>query len=87
MGKLSIGKYAGLCVLGGEVAYTACMFYGKFLTGKAAELHLNLLQLFPGFSGMNFGSWLSGAVTVAVWAGVGGAYIAWMHNASLKESK
>lgn len=86
MGKLSIGKYAGLCVLGGEVAYTVCMLYGNFLSGKAAELHLALLQLFPGFMGMNFGSWLVGALSVAVWSGLAGAYIAWMHNVSLKQS-
>lgn len=85
MGKLSIGKYAGLCILGGEIAYTICMMYGSFLSGKAAELHLALFQLLPGFSGMNFGSWIVGALSVAVWSGVAGAYIAWMHNSSLEK--
>jgi hypothetical protein len=84
-GKLSIGKYAALCVLGGEVAYTACMLYGTFLTGKTAELHLAIFQLFPGFTGMNFVSWLLGALTIAMWSGIGGAYISWMHNVSLKK--
>lgn len=84
MGKLSIAKYAGLCVIGGEIAYTVCMVYGNFLSGKAGELHLALFQLLPGFSGMNFGSWFIGAISVAVWSGLGGAYIAWMHNVSLK---
>ncbi|TSC85074.1 MAG: hypothetical protein G01um101413_458 [Parcubacteria group bacterium Gr01-1014_13] len=86
MGKVSLGKYAKLCVLGGEIAYTICMVYGIFLTSKAAELHLNLFQLLLGFSGMNFGSWLLGAISVAAWSGLGGAYIAWMHNASLKQN-
>lgn len=85
MGKLSIGKYAGLCALGGEVAYTVCMLYGLFLRGKAAELHLAFFQLFPGFSGMNVGSWFAGAVSVALWSVLGGAYIAWMHNASMQK--
>lgn len=85
MGKLSIGTYAGLCVLGGVLAYTVCMAYGLLLTGKAAELHFALFQLFPGFTGMDPISWLSGAISVAVWSGVGGAYIAWMHNVSLKK--
>lgn len=85
MGSLSIKKYAWLCVLGGEIAYTICMLYGLFLGGAAAELHLAIFQLFPGFTGMDFGSWLLGAISVALWAGFSGAYIAWMHNFSLKK--
>lgn len=84
MGKLSIGKYAGLCILGGEIVYTVCMAYGFFLVGKAAELHLAMFQLFPGFTGLNLASWFAGAVAVAVWSGLAGAYIAWMHNVSIK---
>ncbi|MBI4599860.1 hypothetical protein HY732_02970 [Candidatus Uhrbacteria bacterium] len=86
MGKLSVGKYAGLCMLGGIVAYTACMAYGLFLTGKAAELHLALFQLFPLYTGMNFISWFAGAISVAVWSEIGGAYIAWMHNVSMQKN-
>ncbi len=85
MGKLSIGKYAGLCVLGGEIAFTACMLYGNLLGGKVAELHLALFQLLPGYTGINFGSWILGAITIAIWSGIGGAYIAWMHNVSIKQ--
>jgi len=85
MGKLVVGKYAALWVLGGEAAYTVCMLYGNWLSGKAAELHLALFQLFPGFTGMNFGSWFIGAVSVAIWSGAAGAYISWMHNTSLKQ--
>ena len=84
MGKLSIGKYVKLCVLGGEIAFTVCMLYGLFLSGTAAALHLSLFQLFPGFKALNFSSWLLGAISVAVWSGFAGAYIAWMHNKSLK---
>ncbi len=83
MGTLSIGKYAGLCALGGVVAYSVCMVYGLFLAGKAAELHLALFQLLPGFAGMDGISWFFGAISVVVWSAVGGAYIAWMHNVSI----
>lgn len=87
MGKLSIGKYAILCVLGGEIAYTVCMAYGLFLAGKALDLHQAIFQLLPGFTGMNFMSWLVGAISIAVWSGLGGAYIAWMHNASITNNR
>lgn len=83
MGKLSIKKYAGLCVLGGEAAYTACLIYGSTFIGKAAELHHAIFELFPGFTWMSAGSFVAGAATVAIWSGLGGAYIAWMHNFSL----
>ncbi|MBI2628379.1 MAG: hypothetical protein HYW71_03095 [Candidatus Niyogibacteria bacterium] len=82
---LSIKRYSLLCILGGEIVYTLCMAYGLFLTGKPAELHLAIFQLFPGFTGMNFGSWFIGAVTVAFWSGLSGAYISWMHNYSIKQ--
>ena len=60
------------------------MAYGMFLTGKVAEFHLALFQLLPGYTGLNFGSWFMGAVTVAVWTAAGGTFIAWMHNVSLQ---
>lgn len=84
MGKLSISKYAKLCVLGGEIAYTACLVYGFTLTGKAADLHHAIFELMPGFSWFGAGSFIAGAITVAVWSAAAGAYIAWMHNSSLK---
>lgn len=86
MGKLSIGKYVILCILGGEIAYTVCMLYGNWLNGRAAELHLSLFQLLPGYTGLNFNSWILGAITIAIWAGIGGSYVAWMHNASLRKN-
>lgn len=84
MGKVSVKKYAALCVLGGEIAYTACLLYGTQLTGKAATLHHAIFELMPGFTWLGTGSFIAGAVTVAVWSGVGGVYIAWMHNVSLE---
>ena len=81
---LSIKKYSLLCILGGEIAYTVCMAYGVFLSEQAAALHLALFQLLPGVTDLGFGSWLAGAVSIAIWSGVFGAYIAWMHNKSLR---
>src|SRR3989344_2985270 len=83
MGKLSIKKYSILCVLGGEVAYTACLIYGSTFTGKAAELHHAIFELLPGFTWFGIGSFIAGAITIGLWAGIGGAYVAWMHNKSL----
>ena len=85
MGTLSIGKYAALCVLGGEIAYAVCLVYGTTLTGKAAELHHALFELLPGFTWLGAGGVIAGAVSVALWSGIGGAYIAWMHNVSIKK--
>lgn len=85
MGKLSIGTYAGLCVLGGEVAYLVCDFYGWFLTGTAAELHHALFALLPGYGAGGFVGVLAGAVSVALWSGIGGAFISWMHNVSIRK--
>ncbi len=84
MGKLSIKMYAALCVLGGEVAYVVCLIYGTTLTGPAAELHHDLFALLPGFTWLSAGSFIAGAISVALWSGIGGSYIAWMHNKSLK---
>lgn len=87
MGKLSIKKYAALCVLGGEIAYTGCLLYGTTLSGAAAELHHSFFELLPGFSWVGFGSWIIGGISIAIWSGIAGAYIAWMHNASLAGTK
>jgi len=85
MGKLSIKKYGLLCVVGGEIAYTACLIYGSTLTGKFAELHHAIFELLPGFTWFGIGSFMAGAITIGVWSGLGGAYIAWMHNYSLEK--
>lgn len=84
MGKLSIKMYAGLCVLGGEVFYAACVLFGTFLSGEVAALHHALFELLPGFTWLSAVSFVAGMVSVAIWSGIGGAYIAWMHNKSLQ---
>lgn len=84
MGKLSPGKYAGLCILGGEVLYLACYAYGSFLADSSLELHRAIFALLPGFTSGGVGDVLAGAVSIAFWSGIGGLYIAWMHNVSIK---
>lgn len=84
MGKLSIAKYAGLCVVGGFIAYAACFLFGFTLDGSAADLHLAIFSMLPGFSALDATSFFFGAISVALWSAVGGAYIAWMHNVSIK---
>ena len=81
--KLSMLKYAGLCIVGGEVVYVACYVYGFFLSGKIAELHQSLFSLLPGFACGTITGFLLGAISIALWAGIGGLYISWMHNVSM----
>ncbi len=85
MHQLSVGRYAALCILGGEIAYIACLIYGSTLTGSAAELHHALFALLPGFRWFSAGSFVAGAASVAIWSGVGGVFVAWMHNVSVKK--
>ena len=84
---LNIKKYAGLCVLGGEVVYLICLVGGimALRTPEATALHHQLFSLMPGFTWLTFGSFLLGALYVAIGSYLGGAYIAWMLNSSLKK--
>ena len=80
-------KYAGLCVLGTEIFYILCIGYGFVLSGKAMELHHNLLELIPGFGWGNSVSMVWGALYLGGVAWIFGWYIAWMHNTSLNVGK
>jgi len=82
---LSLKRYRWLCVLGGEVLYALCIL-GGFLplrNTRGTELHHALLETLPGFTWINIGSVLLGAVYVFVFAWLFGWYIVWMHNSSL----
>lgn len=82
---LSLKRYRWLCVLGGEILYGLCIL-GGFLplrSVRGTELHHTLLETLPGFTWINFGSVLLGAVYVFVFAWLGAWYIVWMHNSSL----
>lgn len=82
---LSLKRYRWLCVLGGEVLYVLCLL-GGFLPLRSAqgtEFHHTLLETLPGFTWINFGSVLLGALYVFVFAWLFGSYMVWMHNSSL----
>ena len=82
---LSLKRYRWLCVLGGEVLYALCIL-GGFLplrSVRGTQLHHTLLETLPGFTWINIGSVLLGAVYVFVFAWLFGWYIVWMHNSSL----
>ena len=81
---LSTTKYAALCVLGMEIFYVLCIGYGFVLSDKARELHHALFELIPGFVWGNPVSLVWGGLYMGVLALIGGWYVAWMHNASLK---
>ena len=50
------------------LAFVPC-FLWVFVRGVEAELHMSLFKLsFVGFSGMNIGSFIAGAVQVYIWA-------------------
>ncbi len=80
---LQLKRYVWLCALGAEALYAACLIWGLFLAGKAAELHHSLLELLPGFVWGNIGSVILGAVYMFVVAWIFAWYIVWMHNTSL----
>lgn len=96
MGKLSFKSYASKCVLGAEIVYTACIVYGFTLgvrvtdsvAGSAdringAALHHELFNLLPGFTWFSFGSFVIGALDIAIFAVIFGWYMVWVHNTSL----
>lgn len=82
---LSLKKYAWLCVLGGEIVYLVCLLGGllPFRSSEAIRLHHLAFELLPGFTWLNLGSVILGAIYVFAFSWVFGAYIAWMHNSSL----
>ena len=86
---LSLKRYRWLCVLGGEVLYAICLL-GGFLplrSPRGTELHHALLETLPGFTWINVGSVLLGAVYVFIFAWLFGSYMVWMHNSSLVKSE
>ena len=86
---LSLKRYRWLCVLGGEIAYIACLL-GGFLPIRSAagiELHHRLFETLPGFVWINWESVYVGAAYVFAFAWVFGTYFAWMHNTSLTKSE
>lgn len=85
MGKLSVSSYAKKCVLGAEVVYVLCLL-GGFLPWRSEQgalLHHRLFETLPGFTWITFGSFIWGAILIAILAWIFGAYMVWMHNSSI----
>ncbi len=85
MERLSLKSYVRKCVLGAEIAYVVCLL-GGFLplrSQRGIELHHSLFETLPGFTWLTFGSFIWGAILIAVIAWAFGAYMVWMHNSSL----
>ncbi|MDP3900602.1 MAG: hypothetical protein Q8Q23_06015 [bacterium] len=83
MEKLSLKLYGWKCVLGTGVFYVACLIYGAFLSGAAAELHHALFALLPGFTWGTMSGVIIGAIDLFVFAWIFAWYYVWMHNTSL----
>jgi len=84
---LSFVSYGWKCVLGTELVYTACLFYGKRLSLEAQQLHRSLFELLPGFSWEQPSSMVLTGVYLAFMAAVFSLYIVWMHNSSILNNK
>lgn len=80
---LSKAKCAALCILGMEIFYVLCTAYGFTLSGRKMELHHSLFELLPLFVWGTVESFLFGALSLGIFAGIFGWYVAWMHNATL----
>ncbi len=86
MEQLSLKKYGWKCVLGAEIVYVLCVL-GGFLPLRSAqgiELHHRFFETLPGFTWINFGSFMFGAVYAFVFAWIFASYFVWMHNSSLE---
>lgn len=83
MEQLSLKSYGWKCVLGTGVFYVACLIYGTFITGTAAQLHHSLFELLPGFAWGTISGVIIGAIDLFVFAWIFAWYYVWMHNSSL----
>ena len=101
MEKLSLKSYVSKCALGAEIFYVACIIFGFTLGTRVldavagsfgdisgATLHHELFNLLPGFTWISFGSFIVGAIDIAIFAVIFGWYMVWMYNSSLvREAK
>ncbi len=85
MGSLSFQSYVLKCILGAEIFYVVCRIYPYFLNGEAKALHDTLWQIaIPGFLAGSLAGLVWGFIYIAIIAAIFGAYMAWMHNSSIK---
>ncbi|MDP3725521.1 MAG: hypothetical protein Q8R20_03580 [Nanoarchaeota archaeon] len=85
MEQLSLKKYGWKCVVGSEIAYGICLLGGllPLRTARGIELHHAIFETLPGFTWINTGSVILGAVYFFVFAWIFAWYFVWMHNSSL----
>lgn len=89
MGKLSLKKYGWKCVLGSEIVYFICLFGGllPLRSARGIELHHTIFETLPGFTWINAGSIILGAIYFFVFAWIFAWYFVWMHNSSIIENE
>ena len=85
MERLSLKSYVWKCVLGSEIVYFICLFGGliPLRSVEATKLHHLFFEVLPGFTWINTGSVILGAVYMFIFALIFGSYMVWMHNSSL----
>ena len=87
MEQLSLKSYGWKCALGMEVIYILCLI-GGFLpwrTVAGIQLHHAVFETLPGFTWINFNSFVLGATYMFVFAWIFAWYIVWMHNSSMEK--
>ncbi len=88
MEQLSLKKYGWKCVLGAEVVYFICLLGGllPLRSVRGIELHHAIFETLPGFTWINIGSVILGAVYFFIFAWIFAMYFVWMHNSSMVET-
>ena len=81
---LLFSRYIWKCILGTELIYIACLFYGLTLSAEKITLHHDLLELLPFFVWGNTVRMAMTGFCLAVYAAFIGWYMVWMHNSSMK---
>lgn len=86
--KLSLKKYGWKCVIGSEAVYFICLLGGllPLRSARGIELHHAIFETLPGFTWLNIGSALLGAVYFFAFAWIFAWYFVWMHNSSIVEA-
>ncbi len=87
MGKLSLRLYTLKCILGAEIVYVLCLIGGylPLRSEQGVKLHHTLFETLPWFTWGSLGSYIWGAILIALLSWIFGAYMVWMHNSSIIE--
>lgn len=83
--NLSLKSYGWKRALGSEIIYFVCLL-GGFLplrSVEATQLHHLFFETLPGFSWLDAGSVILGAIYFFIFAWIFAWYFVWMHNSGL----